>query len=124
MKRKKVRRIKEVRKVETKEIMINVAGESKMVGPLCQALRREKLLRYLVKKTNRHLTRKNGFRYLSRAKRASTRLRYKGMFLSQPKALELLDRKNDTDLNLDEIQQLLNQHAKMDAPDMLSLELH
>ena len=101
----KIRKIKEV-KVNRHNL-----EPVKMIGPLCVALRREKVLRYLVKKVNRHVTKKSGFKYLSRSTRAEERLRYKGMFLSRPKARELLGIKNDKIISTEEIQQLLTNYA-------------
>jgi len=69
-------------------------------------------MRYLRKKVNRHLTKKHRVTYECRHKMAMSRLRYKGMFLKTPKALELLGLRDDPCLTNEIIQNLLNNHAK------------
>jgi len=83
-----------------------------MVGPLCIALRAEKVRRYLVKKTNRHVNKKLCVKYASRSKTAVGRIRHKGMFLNVQKALVILGLKNDAGLSAEVLQKMLNDRSE------------
>ena len=86
--------------------------KAKETVPISSELRLQKVLRYLTKKVNRHLTKKLRVKYACRHNLAVSRLRYKGMFLKTPKALELLGLRDDPCLTNEIIQNLLNNHGK------------
>lgn len=87
----------------------NPSGNSRLIGPLTDLERREKVRNYFVKKRCKHGQKK--FSYTCRKQVADKRLRIKGRFVTKEQAFEILGLTQNELLDNEMIQQLLTQYA-------------
>ena len=95
---------------QTKPLNNPMSQMDRLIGPLTESERMEKVRRYLNKKRNKLNMKK--FTYKCRKQVAEKRLRIKGRFVTREQAFEILGLTKDELINNEEIQTMLTQHGE------------